>query len=273
MAVRLVRLDKFLVDAKLADSRTTAQRYIEEGRVSVNGQKNLKPASQVAKDANVTVDAPEKIWASRGAYKLLKGLDVFGIDVDGKTCIDIGASTGGFTDVLLTHGAKRVYAVDVGYGQLAWKLRTNERVSVMERTNARYLTLDMVGGVKADIIVSDASFISLKLLLKPLEDLLAADGRMIVLVKPQFEAGRERVGKGVITDAQVHKDILEELALFVEKETALTLLDAAFSPIRGPEGNIEFLFLLAHKSGEEDNGRQLDFGALVQSAHAEAIRE
>lgn len=269
MTGKLVRLDKFLTDAKLADSRTTAQHYIEEGRVSVNGQKIYKPASQVAKDASVTVDRPEKEWVSRGAYKLLRGIECFNVDPAGKTCIDVGASTGGFTDVLLAHGAARVYAVDVGYGQLAWKLRTDSRVTVLERTNARYLALDMVGGQKADIIVSDASFISLKLLLPPLENLLAEDGKMVVLLKPQFEVGRERVGKGVVTDPAVHLDVMEEMARFIENETGLAVAGATFSPIRGPEGNIEFLLLLAHRSAPGEAHAQIDFSTVVTQAHAE----
>lgn len=272
MKSKLVRLDKYLIDKKLAESRTLAQAYIEEGRVTVNGRKILKPASQVSAEATVRVDAPEKQWVSRGAHKLIKALDYFAINPSGCVCADIGASTGGFTDVLLSRGASRVYAVDVGYGQLAWKLRADPRVIVLERTNARYLTEEMLNGEKADIIVSDASFISLKLLLAPMARLLKRDGIMIVLVKPQFEAGRERVGKGVVTDPELHLEILRDIAAFAERDAALTLTGATFSPIRGPEGNIEFLFefLLTENNPEK---RDVDFTAIVAEAHKHAAKD
>lgn len=270
MKTKLVRLDKLLVDRRLVESRTLAQAYIEEGRVSVEGIITTKTASQVPQEASVKLDAPEKQWVSRGAHKLLKALDYFGIDPAGKSCIDIGASTGGFTDVLLSRGAAVVYAVDVGYGQLAWKLRNDARVVVLERTNARYLTGDMVGGQKADIIVSDASFISLKLLLKPLDRLLKPDGVMAVLVKPQFEVGKERVGKGVVSDPRLHIEVINELAAFIEHETRLELLDATFSPIKGPEGNIEFLFLLGSKAGPLKAVKKIiDAEQIVTDAHRE----
>ena len=189
MSAKLIRLDKLITDRKLAPSRTAAQLLIEEGRVKVDGAVAKKPASMVSAAAAIIVDAPEKEWVSRGAYKLLRAFERFPIDAHGKRCVDVGASTGGFTDVLLANGAALVYAVDVGYGQLAWKLRNDPRVRVMERTNARNLTLDMIDGEKADVIVSDASFISLTLLFGAMENLLADDGVMAVLVKPQFEAG------------------------------------------------------------------------------------
>ena len=248
MSAKLIRLDKLITDRKLAPSRTAAQLLIEEGRVKVDGAVAKKPASMVNAAAAIIVDAPEKEWVSRGAYKLLRAFERFPIDARGKRCVDVGASTGGFTDVLLANGAALVYAVDVGYGQLAWKLRSDPRVRVMERTNARNLTLDMIDGEKADVIVSDASFISLTLLFGAMEGLLADDGVMAVLVKPQFEAGRERVGKGVITDPKLHEDILNEVADFIDEHTVLALEAADYSPIRGPEGNIEFLFFLKHKA-------------------------
>ena len=223
MSAKLIRLDKLITDRKLAPSRTAAQLLIEEGRVKVDGAVAKKPASMVSAAAAIIVDAPEKEWVSRGAYKLLRAFERFPIDARGKRCVDVGASTGGFTDVLLANGAAIVYAVDVGYGQLAWKLRNDPRVRVMERTNARNLTLDMIDGEKADIVVSDASFISLTLLFGAMENLLADDGVMAVLVKPQFEAGRERVGKGVITDPKLHEDILNEVADFIDERTELAL--------------------------------------------------
>ena len=266
MKQKLIRLDKFITDRKLAASRTAAQNYIEEGRVSVNGVTVTKAASMVQPDANVKLDAPEKEWVSRGAYKLLKAIESFAIEAEGRRCVDIGASTGGFTDVLLANGAARVCAVDVGYGQLAWKLRSDPRVLVLERTNARNLTVEMIENERADIIVSDTSFISITLLLSKMEELLKDDGLMAVLVKPQFEAGRERVGKGVVTDPALHRQILEEVADFIDKETGLSLEAADYSPIRGPEGNIEFLFLLKHTRAGS-GAKRPDFGKIVEEAH------
>lgn len=265
---KLVRLDKYLVDNKLAESRTQAQSLIEEGRVAVNGQRVLKPASQVSAGSSVRIDTPEKQWVSRGAYKLIKALDYFRISPSGKVCVDIGASTGGFTDVLLSRGAAKVYAIDVGYGQLAWKLREDPRVVVMERTNARHLTIEMLNNEKADIIVSDASFISQKLLLGAAALLQKPDGVMVILVKPQFEVGKDRVGKGVVTDPALHLEVLRDIAVYAENNAGLTLIDATFSPIRGPEGNIEFLFEFmlsenCHKKPE------IDFVRIIEEAHIE----
>lgn len=271
MSAKLIRLDKLITDRKLAPSRTAAQLLIEEGRVKVDGAAAKKPASMVSAAAAIIVDAPEKEWVSRGAYKLLRAFERFLIDARGKRCVDVGASTGGFTDVLLANGAALVYAVDVGYGQLAWKLRSDPRVRVMERTNARNLTLDMIDGEKADVIVSDASFISLTLLFGAMENLLADDGVMAVLVKPQFEAGRERVGKGVITDPKLHEDILGEVADFIDEHTELALEAADYSPIRGPEGNIEFLFFLRHKAASGGAPRP-DFHKIVEEAHIHAAQ-
>jgi len=270
MKNRFVRLDKYLVEKKLVGSRSQAQCCIEEGRVTVDGQKVLKAASQICAHADVKVDVPEKKWVSRGAYKLLKALDYFGINPAGCICIDIGASTGGFTEVLLSRDASKVFAVDVGYGQLAWKLRSNPRVVALERTNARYLTLDVFNGQKADIIVSDASFISLKLLLGTMRGLLKRGGRIVALVKPQFEVGRERVGKGVVTNPLVHQEVLMDVAEFAENSARLTLVNATFSPIRGPEGNIEFLFELAYAE-DEPQKTEIDFACLVAGAHREAL--
>lgn len=267
MKKKLVRLDKLIVERQLLLSRTLAQSYIEEGRVKVDGITIEKTASMVSSDSNIIIDSPAKEWVSRGAHKLIKGLDHFEIDPSGLTCVDIGASTGGFTDVLLSRGAKIVYAVDVGYGQLAWKLRSDPRVVVMERTNARRLNTDMLGGEKVDIVVSDASFISLKLLLRPLEALLAENGTMVVLVKPQFEVGRKKVGRGVVHDPVLHEETLSDLASFIQTETELVLFNATYSPIKGPEGNIEFLFLLGTMSNTIMKHANIDFKKLVEEAH------
>ncbi|MCK9340399.1 MAG: TlyA family RNA methyltransferase [Synergistaceae bacterium] len=267
MKKKLVRLDKLIVDRQMLLSRTLAQNYIEEGRVQVEGITIKKTASMVPFDSNISVDAPEKEWVSRGAHKLIRALDHFDIDPSGLTCIDVGASTGGFTDVLLSREAKKVFAVDVGYGQLAWKLRNDPRVVVMERTNARHLTLEMFEGEKVEMIVSDASFISLKLLLKPLESLLGKESTMIVLVKPQFEVGRDKVGRGVVHDPLLHEETLRDLASFIDTETDLDLFNATYSPIKGPEGNIEFLFLLGTKSNTILKHVNIDFMKLVEEAH------
>lgn len=267
MKRKLIRLDKLIVKRQILDSLTLAQSYIEEGRVKLEGITIKKPTSMAYFDSSVTVDAPEKEWVSRGAYKLIKGLYHFEIDPSDKTCIDIGASTGGFTDVLLSRGAKKVYAVDVGYGLLAWKLRNNTKVVVMERTNARYLTDEMLGGEKVDIIVSDASFISLKLLFKPLEKLIKDEGIIVVLVKPQFEVEKKKVGRGVVEDPQLHEETLSDLAAFIDTETDLILLNATYSPIRGPEGNIEFLFLLGSRNNTTLKHANIDFRELVKEAH------
>jgi 23S rRNA (cytidine1920-2'-O)/16S rRNA (cytidine1409-2'-O)-methyltransferase len=205
-------------------------------------------------------------WVSRGAYKLLKGLDLWGIDPSGKNCVDIGASTGGFTQVLLSRGAAKVTAVDVGYGQFAWVLRNDPRVRLLERTNARFLTPGDIGW-EADIVTADASFISLRLLLPAIKGLLAPEGRIIALVKPQFEVGRGKSGKGVVRDPALHAEALRDVALFSRDSLGLSLSGVTYSPIRGPEGNIEFIFLL--RGGHEIQGG-FDIGsigALVTEAH------
>lgn len=272
MKGKLIRLDKYLVGKRLVESRTQAQSYIEEGRVTVNGQKILKAAAQIPLDASVKIDMPERQWVSRGAYKLLKALDYFSIDPMGCICVDIGASTGGFTDILLARGAAKVFAVDVGYGQLAWKLRTDPRVTVLERTNARRITTEMLNGEKADIIVSDVSFISLKLLLAQMALILKKNGKIVVLVKPQFEIGKERIGKGVITDPLLHQEVLENIAAFAQSKAGLRLANATFSPIRGPKGNIEFLFELV--LNEFNNGNAgIDFALIVEEAHKRSVKD
>ncbi|MDR1943650.1 MAG: TlyA family RNA methyltransferase, partial [Synergistaceae bacterium] len=185
------------------------------------------------------------------------------IDASGLDCVDIGASTGGFTQALLARGARRVAAVDVGYGQLAWGLRNDPRVLVLERTNARYLTTEDVGW-QADLLTADASFISLRLLLGNLRRLIKDDGRIIALVKPQFEVGRERVGKGVVRDPALHSEVLREIVSFAEGKAGLFVSGAAYSPIRGPEGNIEFILLM---SARHDASHGIDFDSLVREAH------
>ena len=234
------RLDKLLVARGLAESREQAQRLIMAGLVLVEDRPATKPGHKIPTDAVIRVkERPQ--FVSRGAHKLIAGLDVFGVDPQGWVCADLGASTGGFTDVLLQRGAARVYAVDVGYGQLHWRLRNDPRVVVMERTNARYLQ-SLPEPVQ--LVVIDASFISLRLLLPAARRILAPDGQIIALVKPQFEAGRERVGKGgVVRDARVHRQVLREIVDWAA-EHGYGPQGLVPSPILGPKGNREFLLWL-----------------------------
>ncbi|MCD7770301.1 MAG: TlyA family RNA methyltransferase, partial [Oscillospiraceae bacterium] len=234
------RLDQRVYDLGLAESRERAKALIMAGQVYVDGQRQLKPGASVAEAADVQVRGEKLPYVSRGGLKLEKALNEFQIDPAGLICVDCGASTGGFTDCLLQRGAKHVFAVDVGYGQLAWALRQDERVTVMERTNARSLTPDMFPG-PADMAVMDMSFISLRLVLPAVRELLTPAGQVVCLVKPQFEAGRELVGKkGVVRDPAVHRQVLET---FISDAAAIgfILRGLTFSPVRGPEGNIEYL--------------------------------
>jgi 23S rRNA (cytidine1920-2'-O)/16S rRNA (cytidine1409-2'-O)-methyltransferase len=242
-----MRLDQALVDLKLAESREKAKRSILAGQVRVNGQQAKKPSDDVAAEDTISVDAPEK-YVSRGGHKLEHALDEFKIDVIDKVAVDLGASTGGFTDCLLQRGVKKVYAVDVGHGQLAWKLRRDPRVVVMEKTNARALKAEQFRKpfTGADIIVIDCSFISLRKILPAAFGLLQPSGKIVALVKPQFEAGKAEAdkGAGVITDPAVHARVLEELRSFVTHETTLQWRVHVESPLLGPAGNKEFLVLL-----------------------------
>ncbi|MBK9137290.1 MAG: TlyA family RNA methyltransferase [Verrucomicrobia bacterium] len=241
------RLDIALVTRGLCPSREQAQRAIMAGRVTVNGQPARKPSESVTEGDEVGLAAPER-FVSRGGHKLEHALVHFRVDVAGRIAVDLGASTGGFTDCLLQHGAERVYAVDVGQGQLAWKLRQDPRVVVMERTNARQLSPDRMpaGFAPADLVTVDCSFISLRLLLPPAAGLVRPGGRIIALVKPQFEAGKAEVdrGAGVITDPLIHERVLAELAAFVREQPALRWSGVVESPLLGPAGNKEFLVLL-----------------------------
>jgi len=244
----MIRLDLALVERGLCDSREKAKRAIMAGTVKVNGQTADKSSRLVRPDDSVALDAPEK-FVSRGGIKLEHALDHFALDVGDLTALDLGASTGGFTDCLLQRGAAKVYAVDVGQGQLAWKLRTDPRVVVMEKTNARNLTPDSFPRPFSafSLIVIDCSFISLRLVLPAAVALLGPSGRIIALIKPQFEAGKAEAdkGAGVITDPAIHERILLEMRAFVEAHTPLRWREATPSPLLGPAGNKEFLVLLA----------------------------
>ena len=266
MAMVKKRLDVLLVERGLVESRQRAQAVIMSGQVYVKEQKVDKAGAQIPEDAPIEVRGQTLAYVSRGGMKLEKAMKTFtGIHLDGAVCGDIGASTGGFTDCMLQNGAVKVYAVDVGYGQLAWSLRSDERVVCLERTNARYLTHEQIPD-ELDFASVDVSFISLKLILPALRGLLKENGQVVCLVKPQFEAGREKVGKkGVVRDPAVHLEVIQNF-LGHAAEADFTVKDMTFSPIRGPEGNIEYLgHLLAGGGGDAWTG---DPAALVEASHA-----
>ncbi len=243
----MIRLDQALVERGLCESRERAKRAILAGQVRINAQSAHKPSDSVKPDDQLTLDAPEK-YVSRGGHKLERALHHFQLDVAGLTALDLGASTGGFTDCLLQHGAARVFAVDVGRGQLAWKLRHDPRVVVMEKTNARHLTVAQMppSFVPAGLAVIDCSFISLRNILPAAIALLQPDGRIVALIKPQFEAGKTEAdkGRGVISDPSVHERVLDELRKFVGARPGLRWRDVVESPLLGPAGNKEFLALI-----------------------------
>lgn len=259
------RLDVLLVERGLLESRQKAQTTIMSGLVFVKGQRADKPGTAYPPDVEIEVRGNALQYVSRGGLKLEKAMAAFPIDLQGAVCGDIGASTGGFTDCMLQNGAAKVYAVDVGYGQLAWKLRSDERVVCLERTNARYLTHAQIPD-ELDFSSVDVSFISLKLILPALRGLLKPDGHAACLVKPQFEAGREKVGKkGVVRDPQVHLEVLEHFLIHA-KESDFTVIGITYSPIRGPEGNIEYLGFL--QCGATNDQPEFDLQALVAESHA-----
>lgn len=260
------RLDVLLVERGLQESRQKAQATIMSGLVFVDGQRVDKAGTAVSPEASVEIRGHTLRYVSRGGLKLEKAMSTFGLTLEGKTCADIGASTGGFTDCMLQNGAQKVYAVDVGYGQLDWKLRTDPRVVCMERTNARYLTREQIPD-PLDFASIDVSFISLKLIFPALFQLLKEDGHIACLIKPQFEAGREKVGKkGVVRDPAVHLEVLENFMVHA-KESNFTVLGITYSPIRGPEGNIEYLGYL--KKGLSEEQREMDLAAVVNASHGE----
>lgn len=261
--MKKVRLDQLVFDLGLTESRERAKTTIMSGLVFVDGQRADKPGMQVSPDANVEVRGNALPYVSRGGFKLEKALKVFPIDVKGKICIDCGASTGGFTDVLLKNEAGKVYSVDVGYGQLAWSLRQDARVVNMERTNIRYINDDQIPE-PLDIAVMDLSFISIKLVLPAVCALLKDGAELVCLIKPQFEAGREEVGKkGVVRDKNVHLSVIEGILNFVP-EIGMTVMGLDFSPIKGPEGNIEYLCYLKKGSYEP---AEIDPKSIVEASH------
>ncbi|MGM9595498.1 MAG: TlyA family RNA methyltransferase [Oscillospiraceae bacterium] len=261
--MKKIRLDQLVFDLGLAESRERAKTTVMSGLVFVNGQRADKPGMQVSPDVNVEVKGTALPYVSRGGLKLEKALKVFPIDVTGKVCIDCGASTGGFTDVLLKNGAAKVYSVDVGYGQLAWSLRNDERVVNMERTNIRYISSEQIPE-PLDICVMDLSFISVKLVLPAVCALLKDDAQLVCLIKPQFEAGREEVGKkGVVRDKAVHLSVIESVLSFAPT-VGMTVMGLDFSPIKGPEGNREYLCYM--KKGVHEAGL-INAAAVVEASH------
>ena len=240
------RVDIEMVNKGLVESREKAKAMIMAGIVYVNNQKVLKAGDKIKEGDNIEIRGQGLKYVSRGGLKLEKAVDVFNLNLDGKVCMDIGASTGGFTDCMLQNGAEKVYAVDVGYGQLAWKLRSDPRVVNMERTNIRYIDFDLLTD-DITFISIDVAFISLKLVLPVAFNILSQDGQLVALIKPQFEAGKDEVGKkGVVRDINIHKKVVTEIINFAyDFGFSVDMLD--YSPIKGPEGNIEYLVLLSKK--------------------------
>ncbi|MBQ1555914.1 MAG: TlyA family RNA methyltransferase [Clostridia bacterium] len=266
-----IRLDTAVFEAGLAESREKAKAMIMEGIVYVNNQKEDKPGTSIKADAKIEVRGSKLPFASRGGLKLDKAVKVFGLKLADKICMDVGASHGGFTDCMLQNGAAKVYAVDVGYGQLVWKLRSDPRVVNMERTNIRYVTPEQVAD-KLDFASVDVSFISLTLVVPVVRTLLRDGGEIMCLIKPQFEAGKGKVGKkGVVRDPVIHREVIEKILALMEKQH-FQVLGLDYSPIKGPEGNIEYLIYARKEDaetsvGQEEESRQFDAAALVEASH------
>lgn len=258
------RLDVLLVKKGLAESREKAKAIIMSGIVYVDNNKEDKAGQTFNEDTLIEVRGNTLRYVSRGGLKLEKAMNCFGVTLEGKIAMDVGASTGGFTDCMLQNGAVKVYSVDVGHGQLAWKLRNDERVVCMEKTNIRYVTPDDVAD-KIDFASIDVSFISLKKVLPAVYDLLTDVGEVVCLIKPQFEAGREKVGKkGVVREQSVHVEVVDMIVSFA-REMGFVTLDLSYSPIKGPEGNIEYLLYITKDTSRE--GREFDINALVKESH------
>ncbi len=261
--MKKVRLDQLIFDLGLTESRERAKTTVMSGLVFVDGKRIDKPGTQVSPDSKIEVKGSAIPYVSRGGLKLEKALKVFHIDPTGMHCIDCGASTGGFTDVLLKNGAEKVFAVDVGYGQLAWSLRQDERVVNMERTNIRHISPEQIPEA-LDLAVADLSFISLKLVLPAISSVLKDKAELVCLIKPQFEAGKDDVGKkGVVRDESVHLAVIESILDFVPT-IGLTVLGLDYSPIKGPEGNIEYLCYMKKGGGEAPD---INAAGIVEASH------
>lgn len=262
-----IRLDVAVFESGYAPSREKAKAIIMAGQVYVNNQKVDKAGTEIKLDDKLEVRGSALKYVSRGGLKLEKAMQEFPITLENKTCMDIGASTGGFTDCMLQNGAVKVYAIDVGYGQLAWKLRTDERVINLERTNFRYVTKEQVPD-EIDFASVDVSFISLYHILPVLNQMLSDDGEAVCLIKPQFEAGKDKVGKkGVVRDLTVHLEVVEKI-IHLAVENGFDVNGLQFSPIKGPEGNIEYLIYIK-KSNEPKVSSYVDAKALVDKSHSE----
>lgn len=262
------RLDVLLVKRGLAASREKAKAVIMAGSVFVDNQKEDKAGTMFPDTVQIEVRGNTLKYVSRGGLKLEKAMTHFGLNLEGRVCMDVGSSTGGFTDCMLQNGAVKVYAIDVGHGQLDWKLRNDPRVVCMERTNIRYVTPEDIGE-QADFSSIDVSFISLTKVLPPVYELLKDQGQVVCLIKPQFEAGREKVGKkGVVRDPGVHREVIEKITSFAS-ETGFALLNLEYSPIKGPEGNIEYLLYLQKKQDGFPEDGSINIDATVDQAHKE----
>lgn len=261
------RLDELVCSLKPELSKSKAQSVIMSGMVYVEGQKETKSGSMFPEDAEIEIRGETLKYVSRGGLKLEKAIDVFEVDPKNKVCMDIGSSTGGFTDCMLQNGASKVYAVDVGKGQLDWKLRNDDRVVVMEKTNIRYVEPEDIPE-KPELISIDVSFISLGLVVPVAVSLLKEKGEIVMLIKPQFEAGREKVGKkGVVKDPETHVEVIEKVFSIVDR-AGLSIRGLDFSPVKGPEGNIEYL-LYATKGDKEDINTEGMIEQVVKKAHGE----
>ena len=255
------RIDILLVENGHFESRERAKKSLMAGLIFVDGQRCDKPGTLVKEDCNIIVKGKLIPYVSRGGLKLEKSIKNFDVDVNGKVCLDIGSSTGGFTDCMLQNGAVKVFSIDVGYGQLAWKLRQDERVVCMERTNIRHVEVDDLGEY-ADFSSIDVSFISLRLVIPKAKELLKENGEIIALIKPQFEAGREKVGKkGVVREKQTHIDVIKRITDFVY-QNGFDILNLDYSPVKGPEGNIEYL-LHIRKSNDLNERNELNYDETI----------
>ncbi|MGN0027051.1 MAG: TlyA family RNA methyltransferase [Clostridium sp.] len=266
MSGKKERLDILLVEKGIFTSRERAKTSIMAGKIFVDGQRVDKAGEKVSVDAEIIFKGQEIPYVSRGGLKLEKAMKEFGISLENKICMDIGASTGGFTDCMLQNGAKKVFSIDVGYGQFAWKLRTDPRVVCMERTNIRYVTPDDIGEL-TDFASIDVSFISLKKIMPATINLLSDKGEVVALIKPQFEAGKEKVGKkGVVRDINVHNEVVKSIVDYLLSQ-GLNILALSYSPIKGPEGNIEYLVYFTKDKDRESKFSIDDVEIIVEQSH------
>lgn len=266
MSGKKERLDVLLVEKGIIQSRERAKTFIMAGKIFVDGFRVDKCGSKVDINANIEFKGEDIPYVSRGGLKLEKAIKAFNIDLKDACCLDIGASTGGFTDCMLQNDARKVFSIDVGYGQFAWKLRTDPRVVCMERTNVRYVTEEQLGE-HADFASIDVSFISLKTVIPPVLDLLNDKGKVVALIKPQFEAGKDKVGKkGVVREPEIHKEVIVKIVEFL-KTKEINILGLSYSPIKGPEGNIEYLVYFTKDKEMKSEFEEINIDEVVQRSH------